>query len=142
MNNQKKNLSVAEGMKIEGLSNCDMMNSRAASYIIALTMVGSALCGSHFQLVKESGTIMRQDGSSQARPLDKAFFQCDREARCTYVIQRNEAQKYTVVYGEVSTEEMENMSTVWKKIVVKILPGMNYRLYPIDRENFTIRKYL
>ena len=141
MNNHKRNLPVAEGMKNEELSNCDMMNSRPATYFIALTMVGSALCGSHFQLVKESGTIMRQAGSSQARPMDKAFFQCDREARCTYVIQHNETQEYTVVYGDVSTEEMEKMLTVWKKMVVSILPGMNY-VYPIDRENITILKYL
>ena len=142
MTNQKKNLPVVEGMKYKGLSNCSKMNSRTASYIIALTMVGSGLCCSHFQLVKVSGTIMRQDGSSQARPMDKAFFQCDREARCTYVIQRNETQKYTLVYGAVSTEEMENMSTVWKKVVVNILPGMNHCVYPTDRKNFTILKYL
>ena len=118
------------------------MNSRTASYIIALTMVGSGLCGSHFQLVKESGTIIGQDGSSQARPIDKAFFQCDREARCTYVIQRNETKEYTVVYGEVSTGDIENMSTVWKKMVVNILPGMNYSIHLVDTSCITILTYI
>ena len=101
------------------------MNSRTITYIIALAVVGTGLCGSHFQLVKDSERVIWQEVVSKARPMEKAFFQCDKEARCTYVIQRNETQEYTVAYGEVSTGDIEDMSTVWKKMVVNILPGMN-----------------
>ena len=100
------------------------MNSRAVTYFITLTAVGSGLCGSHFQLVKDSGNLIRQGALSQARPMNKAFFQCDRESQCTYVIQSNESQEYAMVHGDVSTEEMEKMSTVWKKLVVTTLQGM------------------
>ena len=90
-------------------------------------MVGSGLCGSYFQLVKDLGNWATvQNGSPQARPIiHEAFFQCERGVQCTNVMQRNESQQYNAVYGEVSNDEMEKMLAIWKKLAFNNLPGMS-----------------
>jgi len=84
-------------------------------------MLAAAICGSHFELIKNSGRQIRKQGKGPF--LHKTFFKCDRQSTCTHVIQLDGSGEYVVVHGEDALEEITNTRMVWKKMTTNIVRG-------------------
>ena len=110
--------------KLEMLCAC-LMNVHYIAYFILLScVVAVAICGSHFELIKNSGKQAGGHGTSSGTFLQKAFFQCDRGSTCTHVIQLDGSEEYVMVHGTDALEKMTNTAMVWKKMSINVVRGM------------------
>ena len=82
-----------------------------------------AMCGSHFELIKNSVPHTGGQGTSSGTFLHKTFFNCDRQPTCTHVIQLDGSGEHVMVHGEDALEKMTNTKMVWKKVAINIIRG-------------------
>ena len=104
------------------LHTCEM-NLRYATLLILLSRIlAFAICGSHFKLIKisEQKTVEQRTGPF----LHKTFFNCEREPKCTHVVQRDGSGEYVVVHGEDALKKITNTRNIWRKTAINIVRGM------------------
>ena len=111
-----------KGKELEMLRFCEM-NLHYATYSIVLSCILAVSArGSHFELISNSG---QQTGGQRIGPfLHKTFFNCDREPKCTHVIQLDGSGEYVVVHGEDALKKITNIRIIWRKVAVNVVHGM------------------
>ena len=101
---------------------CEINLCHITYFVMLSCAVAVAICGSHFQLIKNSG---QQTEEQRKGPfLQKTFFQCDREPNCTHVIQLDASEEYVMVHGEDALRKVTNARKVWKKMTINGVHGM------------------
>ena len=105
------------------LHACEMNFHYKTSFILLSCILALVVCGSHFELIKNSGQES-EGGAFSGTLLHKTFFQCDRQPKCTHVIQLDDSGEYVEVQVEDALEKITNAKIVWKKMLVNVVQGM------------------
>ena len=104
------------------LHACEMNLHYKSSFILLSCIFALAICGSYFELIKNSGQQTREQGTGPF--LHKTIFKCDKEPTCTHAIQLDGSVEYVVVHGEDALEKITNTRMIWKKMILNVVRGM------------------
>ena len=101
---------------------CKMNFSYKSSFILLSCILTLAICGSHFELIKNSEKKTGEQGTGPF--LHKTFFQCDRQPTCTHVIQIDGSDEFSIVHGDDALLKMTNIRNIWRKMGINAVHGM------------------
>ena len=103
---------------------CEMNLCYTTSFILLSCILALVMCGSHFELIKGLGQQTGGQGTSPGPFLRQTFFECDRDRKCTHVIQFDGSEEYIMVHGEDTLKKMTKIRITWRKVAVNSVRGM------------------